>query len=130
MHPKRLEAYIDIAKGLLGLSHWEIKVSNSTPDDDTWADVEVSQNLFRATIRFSHDLWKEKPDEIRRVIAHELIHCHYAGVERLVDVVKESLGAAAGEIVDKVWDMESERAADALSTVVAGLLPLPTFGEK
>jgi len=130
MHPKRLEAYIDNAKGLLGLSHWEIKVGKDAPPDDAWADVEVSQNLYRAAIRFSPDLWKEKPDEVRRVIAHELIHCHYAGVERLVDVVKESLGVGAGEIVDRIWDMESERAADSLSTVVAQLLPLPTFGEK
>jgi hypothetical protein len=45
-------------------------------------------------------------------------------------VVKESLGVGAGEIVDRIWDMESERAADSLSTVVAQLLPLPTFGEK
>lgn len=130
MHPKKLQAYIDDAKGLLGLSHWEIKVGKDTPPDDAWADIEVSQNLYRAVIRFSQDLWKEKPDEIRRVIAHELIHCHYAGVERLVDVVKESLGVGAGEVVDKIWDMESERGADSLSTAVAELLPLPTFGEK
>jgi len=130
MHPKKLEAYIDIAKGICGLSHWDIKVGKDAPPDDAWADVEVSQNLYRAVIRFSPDLWKETSAEIRRVIAHELIHCHYAGVERLVDVVKESLGVGAGEIVDRIWDMESERAADSLSTVVAELLPLPMFGEK
>jgi hypothetical protein len=130
MHPRRLEAYLESAKITMGLAHWEIKVGKDAPPDDAWADVEVSANLYRAIIRFSPDLWKEKPVEIRRVIAHELIHCHYAGVERLVDVVKESLGVSAGEIVDRIWDMESERAADSLSTPVAELLPLPTFGEK
>jgi len=80
--------------------------------------------------RFSPGLWKEKPEEIRRVIAHELIHCHYSGVERLVEVVQDSLGTAAGEIVGKIWDVESERAADSLSTAVAELLPMPTFGDR
>jgi hypothetical protein len=130
MHPKKLNDYLTRAKTILNLSHWEIKISTDSPPDDAWADVEVSQNLYAATIRFSHSLWKEKPEEIRRVIAHELIHCHYAGVERLVEVVQDSLGTAAGDIVGKIWDVESERGADSLSTAVAELLPLPAFGEK
>jgi hypothetical protein len=129
VNEKKVSDYLDRAKRILNLSHWEIKISADPPPDDAWADVEVSQNLYAATIRFSHSLWKEKPEEIRRVIAHELIHCHYAGVERLVEVVQESLGTAAGEIVEKIWDVESERGADSLSTAVAELLPLPTFGE-
>jgi len=47
-----------------------------------------------------------------------------------VEVVQDSLGTAAGEIVGKIWDVESERAADSLSTAVAELLPMPTFGDK
>jgi len=127
---KKLKSYLDEAKNILNLGHWEIKISTDSPPDDSWADVEVSQNLYVATIRFSKGLWKEKPEEIRRVIAHELIHCHYAGVERLVEVIQDALGTAAGEIVEKIWDVESERGADSLSTAVAELLPLPTFGEK
>jgi len=127
---KKLRSYLDQAKNILNLGHWEIKVSADPPPDDSWADIEVSQNLYVATIRFSKTLWKEKPEEIRRVIAHELIHCHYAGVERLVEVVQDALGTAAGGIVEKIWDVESERGADSLSTAVAELLPLPTFGDK
>jgi hypothetical protein len=127
---KKLRSYLDEAKNILNLGHWEIKISTDSPPDDSWADVEVSQNLYVATIRFSKGLWKEKPEEIRRVIAHELIHCHYAGVERLVEVIQDSLGTTAGSIVEKIWDVESERGADSLSTAVAELLPLPTFGEK
>ncbi len=130
MIEKKLRSYLDEAKNILNLGHWEIKISTDSPPDDSWADVEVSQNLYVATIRFSKGLWKEKPEEIRRVIAHELIHCHYAGVERLVEVIQDSLGTTAGSIVEKIWDVESERGADSLSTAVAELLPLPTFGEK
>ncbi len=130
MIEKKLKSYLDEAKNILNLGHWEIKISTDSPPDDSWADVEVSQNLYVATIRFSKGLWKEKPEEIRRVIAHELIHCHYAGVERLVEVIQDALGTTAGEIVEKIWDVESERGADSLSTAVAELLPLPTFGDK
>jgi hypothetical protein len=130
MHPKKLNDYLTRAKSILNLSHWEIKISTDSPPDDAWADVEVSQNLYAATIRFSPTLWKEKPEEIRRVIAHELIHCHYAGVERLVETLEKTLGSQTYEIVSSIWDVESERGADSLSTVVAELLPLPTFGER
>jgi len=130
MRDKRLRDYLDRAKRILNLSHWEIKISSDPPPDDAWADVEVSQNLYAATIRFSPGLWKEKPEEIRRVIAHELIHCHYAGVERLVETLEKSLGSQAYEIVASIWDVESERGADSLSTAVAELLPLPTFGDR
>lgn len=130
MQPKKLNDYLTRAKTILNLSHWEIKISTDSPPDDAWADVEVSQNLYAATIRFSPGLWKEKPEEIRRVIAHELIHCHYAGVERLVETLEKALGSQAYEILSHIWDIESERGADSLSTAVAELLPLPTFGEK
>jgi len=128
--PKAVKDYVDRCARVLGLGHWEIKVSEDPSSEDAWADVEVSQNLHQATIRFSRDLWKEKPTEIRRVVAHELIHCHYAGVERLVETLQKPLGTAAYEIIEHVWDVESERAADSLSTVVAVLLPLPAFGDK
>jgi hypothetical protein len=48
----------------------------------------------------------------------------------LVEVVQDALGTTAGEIVEKIWDVESERGADSLSTAVAELLPMPTFGDK
>ena len=128
--PKAVKNYIDRCAKILGLGHWQIKLSEQNAPEDSWADIEVSQNLYQATIRFSPDLWKEKATEIRRVVAHELIHCHYAGVERLVDTLEKPLGTAAFEIVSAVWDVESERGADSLSTVVAELLPLPTFGER
>jgi hypothetical protein len=127
---KAVNAYVERCKEIMGLSHWEVKVSNLQPDDDAWAEIEVSDNLYQATIRFSKDLWKEKPAEIRRVVAHELIHIHQAGVERMVDTLEKPLGIAAYEIVSRTWDVESERCADSLSTIVAKVLPLPPTGVK
>lgn len=130
MVSKAVKDYVQAAKDTLGLSHWEVTVSEDPAEDDSWADVEVSTNLYHATIRFSPALWKQKDTEIRRVVAHELIHLHQAGVERLVEALEKPLGSGAYEILSYTWDIESERAADSLSTVLAGVLPLPKFGEK
>ena len=123
------KAYIDDAVSKLNLKQWTVIVSESLPPDDAYADVEASTNLWQATVRLSEDFWKEKPDSQRRIIAHELIHLHYAGVERLVEQLESSLGSIAFDIVNSIWDVESERGADALSFPLAELLPLPEFSE-
>ena len=63
-------------------------------------------------------------------MAHELLHLHYAGVERIINHLEPVLGGQAHELLSKFWDIEVERAADALSGPVGGLLPTPDFGGK
>jgi hypothetical protein len=109
----------------MGLGHWEITVSPESAPDDSWADIEVSTNLYHATIRFSPKLWEEKPEDVKRVVAHELIHSHQAGIERLVETLEKPLGSSSYELVSTVWDVESERSADSLSKVLAQLMPEP-----
>lgn len=123
------KVYIADAANTLNLKQWTINVSKNLPPDDAYADIEASTNLWQATIRLSEDFWKEKPDSQRRIIAHELIHLHYAGVERLVEQLESSLGSIAFDIVNSIWDVESERGADALSFPLAKLLPLPEFSK-
>ena len=53
-------AYIAKVLPLLNLKQWDVKVSESLPPDDAYADIEVSENLWSATIRLSEDFWKEK----------------------------------------------------------------------
>ena len=123
------QAYIAKALPLLNLKQWDVKVSESLPPDDAYADIEVSENLWSATIRLSEDFWKEKPENQRRIIAHELIHVHYAGVERLLNTIESSVGSMVFSILNHVWDTETERGADSLSTPLAKVLPLPDFKE-
>ena len=123
------QAYNAKALPLLNLKQWEVKVSESLPPDDSYADIEVSENLWSATIRLSEDFWKEKPENQRRIIAHELIHVHYAGVERLLNTIQTSVGSMVFDVLNHVWDTETERGADSLSTPLAKVLPLPDFKE-
>lgn len=118
-----LQEYVTRASAILGLSHWKIEVSKHPCEEDSWADIEVSNNLWTATMRVSAEFWTLDPSEKRRVIAHELLHVHYSGAERAVESLDGVLGREGYDIISNIFDVEVERAADALSTPVARLLP-------
>lgn len=124
---KEVAKYCNSVLPLLNLKQWTIKVSDGIPPEDAWADIEVSENLWEATIRVGEDFFKESPTSQRRILAHELMHVHHAAVERMVNTMDGVLGSQAFSILDKLWDMETERVAEALSFVVAEILPLPHF---
>lgn len=124
---EQVTAYLNAHRDVMHLKQWTLKVSADIPSDDSWADIEVSDNLWEATVRISGDFFKETPESQRRILAHELMHVHHAALERLLGTLEGVLGSQAYEVLDKVWDTESERVAEALSFVVAERLPLPTF---
>ncbi len=123
----QVAAYLNAHRDVMHLMQWTLKVTNDIPADDSWADVEVSDNLWEASIRLSNDFFKETPESQRRILAHELMHVHNAALERLIGTLEGVLGSQAYEVLDKVWDTEGERVAEALSFVVARVLPLPEF---
>lgn len=118
-----VQEYVNRAASIIGLAHWKIEVSKHPCEEDSWADIEVSQNLWNATLRVSAEFWGLDPQEKRRVIAHELLHVHYAGAERAIEALDGVIGKEAYEILANVFNVEVERAADALSTPVSRLLP-------
>ena len=118
-----VQEYVNRAATALGLAHWKIEVSKHPCEEDSWADIEVSQNLWNATLRVSAEFWGLDPQEKRRVIAHELLHVHYAGAERAIEALDGVIGKEAYEILSNIFNFEVERAADALSTPVSKLLP-------
>ena len=118
-----LQDYVNKASGILGLAHWKVEVSKHPCEQDSWADIEVSDNLWTATLRVSSEFWALDNAEKRRVIAHELLHVHYAGAERAIESLEGVLGREGYEIISNVFNVEVERAADALSTPVSRLLP-------
>ena len=124
---EQVTVYLNANRDVMHLKQWHLKVSNDIPADDSWADVEVSENLWEASVRLSGDFFKESPESQRRILAHELMHVHNAALERLIGTLSGVLGSQAYEVLEKVWDTEGERVAEALSFVVAEVLPLPEF---
>lgn len=118
-----LQAYVNRCLPAFGLSNWKVEVSRHPADEDNWADIEVSDNLWTATLRVSSDFWGLDPEEKRRIVAHELLHVHYAGPERTVESLSNVLGSESYALLSAIFEKEIERSADALSNVVARLLP-------
>jgi hypothetical protein len=120
-------AYLNANRVIMRLTEWELKASDDLPPDDAWADIEVSANLWVATIRLSNDFFKLKPREQRRVLAHELMHVHHHALDRMVAHLDGILGGEAFTLFDSQFDTESERVCEALSFIVAERLPVPNF---
>jgi hypothetical protein len=118
-----LQTYINRCLTVFGLTQWKVDVSKHPTEEDNWADIEVSDNLWTATLRVSSDFWTLDPEEKRRIVAHELLHVHYAGPERTLESLDGVLGTEAYALLSAIYEKEIERAADALSTVVSRLLP-------
>ena len=118
-----LQTYVNRCLPVFGLPQWKVEVSKHPTEEDNWADIEVSDNLWTATLRVSSDFWTLAPEEKRRIVAHELLHVHYAGPERTLESLAGVLGTEAYALLSAIYEKEIERAADALSTVVARLLP-------
>jgi len=122
-----LERYLSEAQQILNLGQWKIELGDSPCEEDALAEIEVSENLWQAKIRVAHGFFKEKPEEQRDTIAHELIHVHTAGIERARDRMEKTLGELAWPVFQSSMENEVERAVDALAKIVAPTLPMPDF---
>ena len=122
-----LERYISEAQQTLNLGQWKIELEDSPCEDDALAEIEVSENLWQARIRVAHSFFKEKPEEQRDTIVHELIHVHTSGIERSRDRMEKTLGELAWPVFQASMENEVERAVDALAKIVAPTLPIPEF---
>lgn len=120
-----LERYISEVQQIMNLGQWKIELSDVPSEEDALAEIEVSENLWQAKIRVAHGFFKEKQDEQRDTIVHELIHVHTAGIERARDRMEKTLGDLAWPIFQASMENEVERAVDALAKVVSQSVPLP-----
>lgn len=118
-----LQNYVNKCLPVFGLTQWKVEVSKHPTEEDNWADIEVSDNLWSATLRVSSDFWGLDVDEKRRIVAHELLHVHYSGAERAIESLDGVIGTESYAILSNIYEREVERAADALSIVVAKILP-------
>lgn len=121
----QIRRYIEEAQGTLGLLDLTIKVTDEQAPDDTYADILVHDEAPEATIRIAHGFWSLASDDQRRVIVHELLHCHLAAMVNLKDDLEKTLGTAAFDILDSAFERAHERTTDKLARLMAPLLPLP-----
>lgn len=123
--------YVRDAADQLELRDWEVGVSRYPLDEDSdsFAMIQVIYGQKRATITLCREWASIEASKRRRLVAHELIHCHLDSASAYVErVLPELVGkAATAAVVDAVRE-RIELATDALAEAVAPHLPEPTGG--
>jgi hypothetical protein len=112
--------YFQYIAGHLGLSHWKLDVSDNPPDFKRPADATVVawDMKFRATISLSDEFLKQSSDQQAELVVHELLHCHFAHHDALLEEYIPSHATLA-------LDHAQERAICGLAAAIAPLLPSP-----
>lgn len=110
----------------MGLRDWQFHVHEGVESEDSLADCLVTKGMRHASIGFAHEFFEKPPDVQRVYVVHELVHCHVAGMEHVVeDACKPHLPAAALVALADLHTYQNELATDAISVAWAPHLPLP-----
>lgn len=121
-----LQNYLEYLKGILGLSHWTIELSDERPEDpNALGEIWPTEGRCVATLRLHPDFKSYEPEKLASILVHELIHCHF---QSACDVVRvdiceaQLLPRATYEVVWTMFKRQVEYGVDGLSTAVASLV--------
>lgn len=135
-HPRmvrlqKTKDYVDTLAACMGLKDWVFSVHEGVDDPDSLADCLVTKGMRHASIGFSHEFWDKAPDVQRLYVTHELVHCHVAWMEHVVeDACKPHLPPAALVALLDLHTTQNELATDAISSAWSKTLPLPPKGMR
>jgi hypothetical protein len=107
----------------MGLRDWTIIVGFEPPGANYSADIDCRYGRKVAVIRFSDNFLESDPDRQRQTIAHELLHCHFEPMRRLMLAMVET------SICDATH-LPFEYGIDGVAEEWAKFLPLPFFEDE
>jgi hypothetical protein len=109
--------YVRQIADTLHLKDWEILISPQAPaGDETIASIQPIYGRKSALLRLSDGFLTDSATDQRHTLVHELIHCHAAPLQRLLES-EEHMTAGARQAI--------EYCVDGLADAIAPLLPLP-----
>jgi hypothetical protein len=127
----QLGEYLRELADLMGLRDWHLILADGPPESEpteghrVQGECTVSYGRKSATIAVSDDWAGEDPDELRRVLVHELIHCHQEPVQWAFNNAANRLGFEAGSVAREAFTDAFEIATDGIAVPWAETLPLP-----
>jgi hypothetical protein len=126
----QLGIYVRAMADEMGLRDWYLTLSHKEPEDDTHgAECDVTYGQKNATL-FYRDDWPEwDADTLRRMTAHELIHCHVWAMEQRMCDLRASIGSMAYDIFAMAFRHDLELAVDGMARAWAETLTLPIRNE-
>ena len=125
--------YVRGIADLMGLRDWEFRIDFDAGDEREsnianmveLAYVEPSYGRKLAHLHLHPDLRDMDPNQIRMIVAHEMVHCHLAAVQdQCEDDLEKVLGMYADILFHKAFRRNLEYAVDGIATAWAEMLPL------
>lgn len=117
--------YLRCLADQIGLKDWIFEVIADPCEDDAFAICKPAYGKRKADLWFSHDLRNLPLEVIRRTIVHELLHCHHAAPQHIVQCnVEPFMGEAAYSIFMDAWRLAHETAIDSISRAWEDDFPL------
>lgn len=110
--------YLRAIADLMGLRDWTVGIDHDPPDSDHVASIDCRYGRKFAWVKLSEAFLDSEPDRQRQTIVHELTHCHFEPMRRLL----------LGLVEDNIWnaiDLPFEYGVDGVAEVMAARLPLP-----
>lgn len=124
-----LAAYVRAVADALGLRDWHVTYVDEPPGgidhENATAAIRPTRGRKWASLWVPARWWDESPEDRRQTIAHELLHLHFAGMERMLETVQTNLGDAAWGVLRSAHLDALELAVDGIADAIAPHLPLP-----
>jgi hypothetical protein len=124
------QSYIRRVADMVGLTDWTFLVvidDDCELDDDTGAHCHPIYGRRHARITLCADWHELDADAQRYIVCHELMHCHFAIPGALVcDDLGQHLSQSVYDTFTASFRREMEHGIDAVATVVALSVPLPS----
>lgn len=122
--------YVNKLKNMMGLSNWTIMMQTKPSSSDALGETEVIHGQHLAKMYLHKDFRKDKPEDLRATIVHELLHCHMAVIEEAVhEVLKpdpdDAKAKAIHKMVISLIEYENERIIDSLAESMGKWMPTP-----
>jgi hypothetical protein len=119
---QRWAPYVRQLGDILRLKDWRLEVSEEQPSGaDAIASCAPVSGRKYAVIRLAECFLTDATAEQRHTLTHELLHCHFAPMMRLLEAT-ESFGAAE--------KLTMEYFVDGMADAIAPLLPMPPASTK
>lgn len=121
-----LKAYIRQIADIAGLRDWTFIVKReATTAEDAVASVERVYGRKLAVIYFCDDFRHQISDDQQRyTVIHELLHCHLAHLDQLVDdCIRPDASQSAWNVFFPAYRLANEYAIDGIADCMAPHLP-------
>lgn len=126
-----LGEYVREMADLMGLRDWMMGIADDPPDnDDANAQVDVPYGRWWASIKFNPSWPERDPEDLRRTVAHELVHCHLWSMHQRVCDLHDLLGSTVYQVLNKAFTENLEHAVDGIAYAWAESLPLPVKADE